>query len=111
MTEVIEDKCDDFSDDIDELIANEEIPLEKSHRRAKRRQVNRRKAKRKQNICKNVYHHMWYDNLHQYSKNKIHCSCQWCRFRSVFAPDEKPIQDQKRILSMEQDLKEYSGTI
>ena len=20
----------------------------------------------------------WYDNLHQYSKNKIHCSCPWC---------------------------------
>lgn len=24
----------------------------------------------------------WYDNLHQYSKNKIHCSCWMCRSRS-----------------------------
>ena len=23
--------------------------------------------------------HDWYDNLHQYSKNKIHCSCPICR--------------------------------
>ena len=23
--------------------------------------------------------HDWYDNLHQYSKNKIHCSCPMCR--------------------------------
>ena len=22
--------------------------------------------------------HDWYDNLHQYSKNKIHCSCPIC---------------------------------
>lgn len=25
-----------------------------------------------------IYHHDWYDNLHQYSKNKIHCSCPMC---------------------------------
>lgn len=24
----------------------------------------------------------WYDNLHQYSKNKIHCSCWMCQSRS-----------------------------
>lgn len=24
----------------------------------------------------------WYDNLHQYSKNKIHCSCWMCKSRS-----------------------------
>ena len=23
----------------------------------------------------------WYDNLHQYSKNKIHCSCDMCNRR------------------------------
>lgn len=23
----------------------------------------------------------WYDNLHQYSKNKIHCSCSMCNRR------------------------------
>lgn len=24
----------------------------------------------------------WYNNLHQYSKNKIHCSCWMCQSRS-----------------------------
>lgn len=24
----------------------------------------------------------WYDNIHQYSKNKIHCSCPLCKSRS-----------------------------
>ena len=40
------------------------------------------KAKRKQRIAKEVYYdgdkHPYYDNLHQYSKNKIHCSCCMC---------------------------------
>ena len=25
---------------------------------------------------------LWYDNLHQYSKNKIHCSCAMCACKS-----------------------------
>ena len=26
----------------------------------------------------NIFFHDWYDNLHQYSKNKIFCSCPQC---------------------------------
>ena len=39
------------------------------------------KALRKRRIAKAVYpysEHDYYDNLHQYSKNKIHCSCPMC---------------------------------
>lgn len=36
------------------------------------------KAKRKQDIALHVYGFEYYDNLHQYSKNKIHCSCPLC---------------------------------
>ena len=40
------------------------------------------KAIRKRRIDReldtSIYHHDWYDNLHQYSKNKIHCSCPMC---------------------------------
>jgi hypothetical protein len=50
--------------------------------RAFNRDVSYRKAKRKQRIAKEVYYdgdkHPYYDNLHQYSKNKIHCSCPMC---------------------------------
>lgn len=34
-----------------------------------------KKAIRKRNICIHEYGQEYYDNLHQYSKNKIHCSC------------------------------------
>ena len=56
--------------------------------RAWRRYKNYVKAKRKQKIdwavssyywewyCSDGYG--WYKNLHQYSKNKIHCSCALC---------------------------------
>lgn len=40
------------------------------------------KAKRKQRITEEIYwggkKYPYYDNLHQYSKNKIHCSCPSC---------------------------------
>ena len=46
--------------------------------RAYNRDISKRKALRKRQIARNV--NRWansdyYDSLHQYSKNKIHCSC------------------------------------
>ena len=53
--------------------------------RAWRRYKNYTKAKRKREIDRAVSHyfyewfgHGFYDNLHEYSKNKIHCSCPDC---------------------------------
>lgn len=48
------------------------------HNRGNRRHVCYREAIRKRNICLEVYHNEWYDNLHEYSKNKVHCSCPMC---------------------------------
>lgn len=45
---------------------------------AERRHNDVVKALRKRNICRNFYGWEYYDNLHQYSKNKIHCSCPIC---------------------------------
>lgn len=45
--------------------------------RAENRYNSTRKALRKQRIAKELYGG-YYDNLHQYSKNKIHCSCPCC---------------------------------
>ena len=46
------------------------------------RDVSRRKALRKKRITEHYYWHRrgepYYDNLHQFSKNKIHCSCPMC---------------------------------
>ena len=63
---------------IDKEIENLEKYPEKSMKRAERRKQDFRKAKRKRNLSKKLYDHEWYDNLHQYSKNKIHCSCPMC---------------------------------
>ena len=59
-----------------------------------------------------------YDNLHQYSKNKIHCSCPRCsprtrnkgkhRGRKNYAPSiNYKISDKKRYDSMIEEKKEF----
>jgi transposase-like protein len=47
------------------------------------RDVSIRKALRKRRLAREIYHWSpgeweYYDNLHQFSKNKIHCSCPMC---------------------------------
>lgn len=49
------------------------------------RDISRRKAERKRDIARKIYRSWnsgedweYYDNLHQFSKNKIHCSCPCC---------------------------------
>ena len=55
----------------------------KTTSRAYNRDVSRRKALRKRRLDKQLSYY-WndgglYNNLHQYSKNKIHCSCRLCQ--------------------------------
>lgn len=45
--------------------------------RAERRKNDFKKAIRKKNIAESIYQ-ITYDNIHKYSKNKIHCSCPSC---------------------------------
>lgn len=51
--------------------------------RAWRRHKDYIKARRKQRLDQSYNTHTWwvpwYPNLHEYSKNKIHCSCPICR--------------------------------
>ena len=59
-----------------------------------------------------IYHHDWYDNLHQYSKNKIHCSCPLCACKTrgktvkkTGGPGENwSIKDEKRIEEMKDQI-------
>ena len=73
----------------------------------KKRKLDFTKAVRKRNLSREIYHMDWYNNTHQYSKNKIHCSCNLCRFRPVWNPDAKPMADERRIDSMNYQLEEY----
>lgn len=56
--------------------------MRKPRSQAYNRDVSIRKALRKRRIAREVYYdgdtHPYYNNLHQYSKNKIHCSCSMC---------------------------------
>ena len=66
---------------------------------AHNRDVSRRKALRKRRIAREICGWEMYDNLHQYSKNKVHCSCPMC------------ISDLKKVYAMENDLEEEGYTI
>ena len=60
----------------------------KTNSSAYNRDVSRRKALRKRRLARDIYHSWgawlgddsweYYNNLNQYSKNKIHCSCPAC---------------------------------
>lgn len=64
-----------------------------------RRKNNIYKAKRKQKIAAKIYSgYPYYNNLHQYSKNKIHCSCPWCAFNhKKKGYVNRPISDLRNI--------------
>jgi len=78
--------------------------------RAQRRYNSRRKALRKRRITKEVYlesdEHPYYDNLHQFSKNKIHCSCPDCQMKSRDYPKHTDLQKKEAMDSSMKDLEE-----
>ena len=74
---------------------------------AEKRHNDWKKAIRKRKIIRQ-YGFDYYDNLHQYSKNKIHCSCPLCRAKTrdkTYGPVEQwPIRDEKRIEEMHDQI-------
>ena len=74
------------------------------------------KALRKRRIAEDIYRfhnrdHAYYDNLHQYSKNKIHCSCPMCaqktngncisRFKRFISGTDYKISDVRKLQRLE----------
>ena len=85
-----------------------------------RRKKDFSKSKRKKDIDAAVYGGYgthWYNNLHQYSKNKIHCSCGMCSVKTRNKGDRRKlsgnyslsinytIKDQKRKDEMDYEEK------
>ena len=92
------------------------------------RDISIRKALRKKRLAREIYHSWksfewdYYDNLHQFSKNKIHCSCpifsrktrnkghrryrKGCYHRAI----NYKHQDLIRMIEMNQDIEETFGT-
>lgn len=76
--------------------------------RSERRHNDWKKAIRKQHMAGD-----WYDNLHQYSKNKIHCSCPVCRSKTrpkqQCGPAENwPERDIRQFENMVQQINEMN---
>ena len=89
---------------------------------ARNRDVSRRKALRKQRLARELSHWdapEYYDNLHQYSKNKIHCSCPMCqrKTRNKGRRDRKnyarainyKATDLRKVIAMDEDEAETLG--
>lgn len=91
------------------------------------RDVSRRKALRKRRISRYDYYYRveekdYYDNLHQYSKNKVHCSCPACQTKTRNKGHRRyrkggyhrainyKRQDLVRMIEMDQDIEETLGT-
>ena len=77
---------------------------------AEKRHNDWTKAIRKKRII-NAYGWDYYDNLHQYSKNKIHCSCPLCRAKTAkrkqyYGSGAKnwPITDKRKIDEMRDQI-------
>lgn len=75
------------------------------HDRGHSRKMDWKHAKRKRTIIRDVMGVDWYDSLHQYSKNKIHCSCCLCRPRKSWGHNpnsitSNSIADQRRLQAM-----------
>lgn len=82
--------------------------MEQRHDRAFIRKMAKKKARRKQWIVKHCYGWDYYDNLHQYSKNKIHCSCPLCRAKHMGnRMGYLSIAEQKKIFAMEEQLLDF----
>ncbi len=94
------------------------------------RDVSKRKALRKRRLADRLYRNWndpdepfnYYDNLHQYSKNKIHCSCPACQTKTRNKGHRRyrkggyhrainyKRQDLIRMIEMDQDIEETLGT-
>lgn len=67
--------------------------------RAERRKLNIAKSLRKKKLANELYKLEYYNNLHQFSKNKIHCSCEYCKnHRKIDGPK---ISDIRKLEKME----------
>lgn len=96
--------------------------MRKPRSRAYNRDVSKRKALRKRRITEEVYYYgksaPYYDNLHQYSKNKVHCSCYLCssktrnkgkrrHLRGNYCPSYNySISDRRKIESLDDSKRE-----
>lgn len=101
--------CDTCGEEIEVEEIHQESAEAMPRTRAMRRYLNWSAALRKRRRADKVYSFPYYNNLHQYSKGKIHCSCPLCSAKSK-RPREGYVwkhSDRKQMLAMESQVTEY----
>ena len=80
----------------------------KGYSRAYNRKASIRKALRKKHLAEDLGL-ITYDNLHQYSKNKVHCSCPSCNPKTnAKGKSNLTHSDAKKMLDMDLQEKELT---
>lgn len=99
---------DIYSDNLTDAEAESLFSTTKESKRGDRRKIDYKKARRKARIdlARSYDGLPLYDNLHQYSKNKIHCSCRLCRGKNYFGRHITTEQEVKNHDEMLAELKE-----
>ena len=92
--------------------------------RAYNRDITRRKALNRRALARKIYRYSeedYYDNLHQYSKNKIHCSCPMCSTKTRNKGHRRykagnynrnlnyKASELRRLLAMDEEEMEFNG--
>ncbi len=93
-----------------------ETVLHKNPKRGNRRKQDFHKAISKRKTDNNVRNIgcLWYNNLHQYSKNKIHCSCPMCAFnykkhgQAVYKRESISHGDMMRLEDIKEQIRDYN---
>lgn len=104
---------DIYSNDLTDAEAESLFSTIKESKRGDRRKIDYKKARRKARIdlARSYDGLPLYDNLHQYSKNKIHCSCQLCRGKDCFGRHVTTEQEVKSRDEMLTELKELDDDL
>ena len=76
--------------------------------KAERRKNDYNKAIRKKHIAESHGGLTCYDNTHQYSKNKIHCSCPLCSAKMGNTPHRKHSENMKFSAMNEKEASFYA---
>lgn len=83
-----------------------------NHTKQQTRENNWKHALRRRRIAREVLKWDYYNNLHQYSKNKIHCSCPLCRGKEWSVGDNSikqlTITDRRKMNRMEFQINELN---
>ena len=81
----------------------------------RKRDYNKALSKYHKDKAKNLFGEPRYNNLHQYSKNKIHCSCLMCAFngkrhgRIVFK--SRTASDKRKNIDSKQQIRDYKDSV